>query len=110
MGMNHKMVDQLLTGDGAAAILGEAIRVGGQAVDVHGVGPVAADMNVQVSNDGHNWVAATDADGAGITLVNATNWYREIRERPEFVRGTLDASAALGAEYHFRFGVHKVVG
>jgi hypothetical protein len=64
-------------------------------------------MSVQVSNDGHNWVAATDADGAAITNVNATSWYREIRERPEFVRGTLTAGAAL--DYNFRFGVHKLV-
>lgn len=107
MGLQHVMQDQLITGNGAAIVNGPRIHVGGQAVDVHGVGPVVAHMSVQISNDGHNWIAATDADGANITNINATNWYREVRERPEFVRGALAAAAALGAQYVWRFGIHK---
>jgi hypothetical protein len=64
-------------------------------------------MSVEVSNDGHNWIAATDADGAAITMVWATNWYREIRERPEFVRGVL-APGNLSF-VNFMFGIHKLV-
>jgi len=108
MGLEHRVIDQLLTGTGAA-VNGAPIRVAGQAVDCHGVGPVAARMSVQVSNDGHNWVAATDADGAAITNIGATNWYREVRERPQFVRGVLAAAAVAGADYNFRFGIHKSV-
>ena len=109
MGLEHSMVDQLIVGDNANIIVGRAIRTGGQAVDVHGIGPVAARLSVEVSNDGYNFIAATDADGAAITLIAATNWYREIRERPEFVRGTVAAAAANGSEHHLRFGIHKQV-
>jgi len=105
MGLEHVTADYTLT-RGPAQVATQPLRVAGQAVDVHGVGDIAS-MSVQVSDDGHNWVAATDADGAAITMIWATNWYREIRERSEFMRGVLAAGNL--SRNHFRFGVHKAV-
>lgn len=107
MGLQHVRTTVVVTG-AAAARDSAPLRVGGQAVDIQAVGPTASVMSAEISNDRQNWVAATDADGAAITNIALASWYREVRERPEWIRFALAAAATNTQDYAMTFGVHKV--
>ncbi len=110
MGMNPKVVDQLLTRNAGAAVNGPGLYVGGQLVSVHAQGPVAGVMSVEMSYDGNNWIAARDNANvtAAITTIAAAGWIRTLLDQPLYVRGTLTAGAA--ADYAFRWVIHKLDG
>jgi len=105
MGVQQVVVDQWLTRAAGAQVNGPAVRVDGQRVDVHFIGPVAQVASVEMSNDGHNWLPAIDLANVAITIINATSWFRAVRERPTFVRGIL-AAGGLG-DYLFRWTILK---
>lgn len=65
----------------ASVAAGAGISVeGASSIDVQMVGPYTATIDIQVSNDGTNWVDASSGTG-----VAAGSWTR-VLERPKYLR------------------------
>jgi len=98
--------------DSAAAdpAFGHPIRVAGHALDIHMFQPAANILGLQASNDRATWHEATDADGADITgaVGTAVDDYREVRERPEWIRLMTEADAGGPRAFRALIGVHKL--
>jgi len=94
-----------------AISLGDPIRVAGHALDVQFACPVADIIGLEVSNDRATWHFATDADGADIdgpTIAIAVDDYREVRERPEWIRLRTYYDQQGPRLFRALIGVHKV--
>ncbi len=82
-----------LTSSATVAVFGPPIRVGiGNTVEVQFIEAPGALAALQVSFDGEDFDAGTDADGAGIT--NVAEVTRSLRERPEWVRMSVGIDAS----------------
>lgn len=113
MGLLHELIPMTVTSAVGAAVVGDPLRVNGQALDVHFMAPVANLIGLEGSNDRATWHPCTDADGADIngpTAPIAVDDYREVRERPEWVRLICAADAGGARLFRAILGVHKLVG
>jgi hypothetical protein len=102
---NQRFSETVASANVAAGTFGQTIRVGGQALDAHFRGP-GAFHQLQISQDGFNWITATDADAAAITALNAGT-YRIVRERPEFVRLHVLQDAGGPQQFNWTLGILK---
>lgn len=89
MGLEHRRLLLEVVSQPGFITFGEPVRTAGQSLDVQFKCPVANNAGLEISNDRATWQFATDADGAdidGTTVALAVDDYREVRERPEWVR------------------------
>lgn len=114
MGLTHdRMLIEVESAIGQAVASSPPLRVGGQACDVQFMIPVGNLTRIEISNDRATWHTATDADGAdidGALAALALDDYREIRERPEWIRMVCDADGGGPRNFRALIGVHRLTG
>jgi len=104
MALNLYIEPVQILSDRKVAVNGPWFHVGGMALDVQFHGPRAFNQ-VEVSADKADADVATDADAAAISSVGPV--YREIRERPEWMRAVVLTDQAGPSIYTIEFLVHK---
>lgn len=111
MGLTHAVIPAEINSAVGAAVAGHPIRVTGHSVDVQFACPVANLIGLEISNDRATWHVPTDADGADIngpTAAIAVDDYREMRERPEWVRLICAADGGGPRAFRALIGIHKL--
>lgn len=104
MALNLHIEPVQVVSDRKGAISGPWFHLGGMSMDVQFHGPGAA-HRIEVSADKQDADIATDADGVAITLLPAV--YREMRERPEWVRMQILTDNLGPRIFAAEFLVHK---
>lgn len=114
MGLAHRtLLIEIASAIGQAVASSPPLKTHGQALDVQFAIPVGNLCRIEVSNDRATWHTATDADGAdidGTIAALALDDYREIRERPEWVRLVVNADAGGPRNFQALIGVHQLTG
>lgn len=113
MGLTHEVLNMNITSAIGAAVVGDPVKVEGHSLDIQFGCPVADLIGLEVSNDRATWHPATDADGADIngpTAAIAVDDYREVRERPRWVRLIVAADGGGARLFRALLGVHKLTG
>jgi hypothetical protein len=111
MGLTHEVLVVEIESLVADPVVGTPVRVGGHALDIHFMLPVASLIGMEGSNDRTTWHPLTDADGADIngpTAAIAVDDYREVRERPEWIRPICEPDAGGPRVHRALVGVHKI--
>ena len=111
MGLAHERLVVEILAVVADPVIGDPIRTGGHALDVHFMLPVVDLVGLEGSNDRATWHPLTDADGADIngpTAAIAVDDYREIRERPEWIRPIVEPDVGGPRIHRMVVGVHKL--
>ncbi len=111
MGLEHAVINVEIESLVADPVQGVPVRVNGQALDIHFALPVADLIGVEGSNDRATWHPLTDADGADIngpTAAIAVDDYREVRERPEWIRLICEPDVGGPRAHRALVGVHKI--
>lgn len=94
-----------------AAVQGDPVRVAGHSLDIQFALPVANLIGLEASNDRATWHPCTDSDGADIngpTAAIGVDDYREVRERPEWVRLICAQDGGGPRAHRALLGVHKL--
>lgn len=110
MGLEHSRLSLEVVSDRKSRVFGDPFRVAGHAIDVQFYCPVAHRVSLEVSNDRSTWDYATDSDGNDINgpmVPVAVDDYREVRERPEWVRLRVTFDQAGPRIYRALIGTHK---
>lgn len=82
---------------------GERLRAGGHGVTVQIVAPASLGR-VEQSNDGYNWIVATQEATDLTTLASGVYI---LHDRPEWVRPAVNADASGPRNFEFIFSVYK---